>query len=631
MRESVERESGGSRFPGSKRKPHGYIHNVDQASISFFVTNFPEDSNVEDLWRVFSRFGRLGDVYIPKKVDKWGKRFAFVKFMEDRELLELNQKMDDVWIGSFKLRINKSRFGRNESQEKKEPVSRSIAVELGEGNLNQDRSFRAALMNPNSSSEGSEGKQEEGNEVFEVVVEGLVLKELQESFVGWLAVNVKVCRIRTCLFMEGLAHISVTDMGRKMVLIHSPKKGEVEALWKARADWISYYFREVRAWTPSCYADRRDTWVKIYGIPLHVWGENLFKVIGAKYREFLDFDSTTASRAKLDIASIKIATSFNGCIDDSIKIKALGVIYSLRVVEEKVIEQGFHQGERLEEEEYSWVDSVKFPAEARVVEGILRGGSVEEEEEVCGVKKLMGNDNVHGDVLHDGDVSLDKGDRSQNHISVSGGAVLEQNGKLIKKDILGGSFVAEEVVNRGSQGEKASFGDRDGENEGHACHTMLKCQTEVRVDIGGGPGEKCDLAIEEVIRSATEPGQSLNKIRSKSLSPIRATGPSSQVGRDKQDGSDFSDSISLIEVRNGGANMNQISENNSSQETVQQVVSRRGRSRRPKNKSNFPNLANPGVPKFIQLAEAVKGGGGRQKKKKRGGCNTPFFENQKGH
>jgi hypothetical protein len=50
-----------------------YIYGVDQASISFVVTNFPKDCNTEDLWRLFARLGRLGDVYIPKKVDKWGK------------------------------------------------------------------------------------------------------------------------------------------------------------------------------------------------------------------------------------------------------------------------------------------------------------------------------------------------------------------------------------------------------------------------------------------------------------------------------------------------------------------------------------------------------------------------------
>jgi hypothetical protein len=183
-----------------------------------------------------------------------------------------------------------------------------------------------------------------------------VLKELEESYVGRLVVNVEVYRIRTVLFMEGFAHIAVTDMGRNMVLLHSPKPGEIAKLWRTKADWITYYFREVIPWSPSCFADRRDTWVKIYGIPLHVWGENLFKMIGRKYGEFLDFDNNTASRAKLDVACIKISTAFGGMINEPLEVRALGVVYTLRVVEEKVFENGYFHGERLEEQECSWVE-----------------------------------------------------------------------------------------------------------------------------------------------------------------------------------------------------------------------------------------------------------------------------------
>jgi RNA recognition motif-containing protein len=78
MKEKDEREGEGSRREGprapiSNRKASGYIHRVDQSSISFYVTNFLEDCTTEDLWKVFSPFGRVGDVYIPNKVDKWVK------------------------------------------------------------------------------------------------------------------------------------------------------------------------------------------------------------------------------------------------------------------------------------------------------------------------------------------------------------------------------------------------------------------------------------------------------------------------------------------------------------------------------------------------------------------------------
>jgi hypothetical protein len=35
-----------------------------------------------------------------------------------------------------------------------------------------------------------------------------------------------------------------------------------------------------------------------------VWGEKLFKAIGSRYGEFLDFDKSTASTTELDVAKI---------------------------------------------------------------------------------------------------------------------------------------------------------------------------------------------------------------------------------------------------------------------------------------------------------------------------------------
>jgi RNA recognition motif-containing protein len=230
------------------------------------VTNLPHECNLEDLWKVFGRFGRLGDVYIPKKGDKWGRKFAFVKFREVNEVEELSRRLEDVWLGSFKLRVNISRFSRRVEEGVKEEVARKGVMSEGEGSKAQNRSFKAALLQASTSQEEIGVRRNEGEvgrEVLEVEVEGSVLKELEESFVGKLAINLEVYRIRTVLFMEGFAHISVTDMGGRMVLIHSPKKGEVETLWKTKADWITYYFSKVIPWSPACFANRRETWVMV--------------------------------------------------------------------------------------------------------------------------------------------------------------------------------------------------------------------------------------------------------------------------------------------------------------------------------------------------------------------------------
>jgi len=73
----------------------GYYHTLDKVTTSFFFTNIPDEVKTLELWKLFARFGRVSEVYIPKKVYKWGKRFDFVKFKEVVDAVELENKMGD--------------------------------------------------------------------------------------------------------------------------------------------------------------------------------------------------------------------------------------------------------------------------------------------------------------------------------------------------------------------------------------------------------------------------------------------------------------------------------------------------------------------------------------------------------
>ncbi|MCH93535.1 RNA recognition motif, partial [Trifolium medium] len=117
-----------------------------------------------------ARYGRVGDVYIPKKVDKWGRHFGFVKFREVKEIGELNQDLEDVWIGSFKLQVNRSRFDRNEeSRKKEEPFSLKARTEEG-GGMQAGCSFRTALLNSTVMQVVSGNDVEDMEEVLKVEV-----------------------------------------------------------------------------------------------------------------------------------------------------------------------------------------------------------------------------------------------------------------------------------------------------------------------------------------------------------------------------------------------------------------------------------------------------------------------------
>jgi RNA recognition motif-containing protein len=92
------------------RKSSGYVHRLDQEATSIFFTNFPCDIKAVDLWPKFARFGRVWEVYIPDKLDKQGRRFGFVKYRDVRDAREQLNLVSNIWIGSFKLRVNLSRF-----------------------------------------------------------------------------------------------------------------------------------------------------------------------------------------------------------------------------------------------------------------------------------------------------------------------------------------------------------------------------------------------------------------------------------------------------------------------------------------------------------------------------------------
>jgi RNA recognition motif-containing protein len=70
-----------------------------------------------DIWKIFVKFGSVSDVYIPKKVDKWGRKFGFVKFKDVRDADEMFKKLQEVWYGTTKLSVKRARFGKEDQKE----------------------------------------------------------------------------------------------------------------------------------------------------------------------------------------------------------------------------------------------------------------------------------------------------------------------------------------------------------------------------------------------------------------------------------------------------------------------------------------------------------------------------------
>lgn len=299
--------------PPQQRRP-GYFKALDSETIPFFFTNFPNQVKRTELWQLFASFGQVGEVFVPNKLDKWGRKFGFVKFKNVSNIEVLEQDLEEVWWGDVHLKVNRARFGRDEVKIKAglsvtaHGGSKSARVEPG-------KTFLKAL-GPMSAQKL--GEEVESYPCLEVAPSEDLLEFLQDCCVGFLSFYRDTNQVVNSMKMEGINNILVTEMGDNMVLLKPAARDAIASAQSLHKQWWDCNFLEVKSWAPQMVADRRRVWIRVHGIPLHVWGETVFKLLGSKFGIFLDFDEDSVGWRKLDKARILISTARKGIINEQL-------------------------------------------------------------------------------------------------------------------------------------------------------------------------------------------------------------------------------------------------------------------------------------------------------------------------
>ncbi|MCI19899.1 DUF4283 domain protein [Trifolium medium] len=78
---------------------------------------------------------------------------------------------------------------------------------------------------------------------------------------------------------------------------------------------------ELKPWSPNQVCSRRRIWLRMFGVPLHAWGERTFKNISNRCGEFVCLDTETLNRSHFDMARVRIETALLGFIDFVIKLR----------------------------------------------------------------------------------------------------------------------------------------------------------------------------------------------------------------------------------------------------------------------------------------------------------------------
>ncbi|GJW60879.1 nucleotide-binding alpha-beta plait domain-containing protein [Tanacetum coccineum] len=94
---------------GDRRPKEDGVYNI---FTSIFVTNFPDQTNAKELWRLCNQYGNVIDSFIPNRRSKVGKRFGFVRFIKIYDVERLVNNLCTIWIGNFELHANIAKFNR---------------------------------------------------------------------------------------------------------------------------------------------------------------------------------------------------------------------------------------------------------------------------------------------------------------------------------------------------------------------------------------------------------------------------------------------------------------------------------------------------------------------------------------
>ncbi|KAL8521976.1 hypothetical protein ACS0TY_012213 [Phlomoides rotata] len=232
-------------------KPRSTLKPGSNKCISYFFRNFPSECYPQFLRSCFNEVGLVVDLFIPQKKDKRGNPFGFVRFEMVADEVKLLEDLNNIWIGSYKIRASFPRYGRKSSE-----------VSLGK-KPEESKSFEAhrnAKVPAISYAVATVATHKTNGETIvsipraemisipraETVIQFKSSEEekawLKECITGSLKKNFSWEDYQDEIQTEGGKSLLLRSLGDDVVLIQNLTGKPYEILMKEWDDWFSHWF-----------------------------------------------------------------------------------------------------------------------------------------------------------------------------------------------------------------------------------------------------------------------------------------------------------------------------------------------------------------------------------------------------
>ncbi|GJS58640.1 RNA-directed DNA polymerase, eukaryota [Tanacetum coccineum] len=298
---------------------------MQKISKSVFVTKFPEDSTARDLWKVCSDYGTVVDVFIPFKISKSGKHFAFVRFIKVINLKRLVSNLCTIWIGRYHLHANYVRFERPQKPNSSIPRGPNHSTPKETNMENSNNSFVYVLKR------GSQSHVTPEITKPALVLDDTCIKEFDfgMSLMGRAKDVSAIPNLPCIISKEGFQNVKLSYLGGMWVLFEFDSLTTKEKFLNHSG--IGSWFTELIQATSSFENDERIVWISIEGLPIKAWTPNTFRKIASLWGEYVEWEDDDLK--SLSCKHLCLKTNMKVIINERQKVIIQGKVYWIRVKE----------------------------------------------------------------------------------------------------------------------------------------------------------------------------------------------------------------------------------------------------------------------------------------------------------
>ncbi|KAL4333280.1 hypothetical protein GQ457_07G008010 [Hibiscus cannabinus] len=246
------------------------------------------------VWQSFDRHGEVVDVFIPRRRNRFGERFGFVRMATRAAVDRVIERLNGFWL--YGSRITVAFAGSNHF------------VSGGHGGV-----YRRVTG----------------------VLDGSKKEVLETCAVAWCKGRLRGEALVTELRRVGFTGCSVLRAAGDVVLLLFVTAEERQSMLD-RSD-LDKWFAKVLPWSPDIGFDSHSVWLSVLGVPMQFWSQDTFRNVAQLWGSLVRLDESTVDPKSFEQARLLIETKHWDRIMETIEVDCDGRLVPVRVQELEVV------------------------------------------------------------------------------------------------------------------------------------------------------------------------------------------------------------------------------------------------------------------------------------------------------